>query len=479
MPVCTVCPAVSRPVASPLSPPTEAAPPAPVPCLDSVEAPGAVRFTAQHPAMPLLAAPRATSQNATSDTSALAPAWLQIGFASLDFDGAAIRALLSQGRPFACDVDAKLTQFLGGPFRAGGIEALFAKAWPSAVWVASYEEVDTEFDMPRFTLSALDRLGKVIFDVNIGFMRCPDGAIDMHAAGADVDVEHRKFGITAYAELLREKILQAYSAHPQSRLSLQASHAPNSNTGATQAASGFFLHALRGYMLSDSQNVPSLPYPRNTPDGDADRDLSQLALLAKYFKRWAQKHHPQMADFECAALTSVCAQPYDYTLLTVAGQPIGQAYLCSGEAPAWYGVHFVNPPEAVTAAGRAAAQRLQSRHVWDKQLGHEIASAQKRCLGVQQRLWQQVHHADAATRAEGYIAIAMRGPPALVDFLQGRFAQETAPGVREALQDAIARVRGEKVNAGLRQAARDARRPESVREEMRQRLLARGASDEA
>lgn len=103
---------------------------------------------------------------------------------------------------------------------------------------ASYEEIDDEFDMPRFTLSALDRLGKVIFDVNIGFMRSSDGAIDMHAAGADVDRDHRGFGITAYAELLREKILRSYTNHPQSRLSLQASSAVNANTGATQAADG-------------------------------------------------------------------------------------------------------------------------------------------------------------------------------------------------------------------------------------------------
>ena len=433
--------------------------------------------TSQRRALPMLAMPLPPSPTVASTTATPAPTWFKVGFESLDIDAAQIKDILAQGRPFAADVDGKLTAILGAPFRAGGVEALFTRAWPSAVWVASYEEVDDEFDMPRFTLSALDRLGKVIFDVSIGFMRCIDGAIDMHAAGADVDRDHRGFGITAYAELLREKILQAYARHPQSRLSLQASNAVNANTGAKQPPSGFYLHALRGYMLSDSQDVPSLPYPRNTPDGEADQALSQLALLAKYFKRWAQKQYPQLTDAMCTALTSGCAQPYDYAQMTCAGQPIGKAYLVSGDAPAWYGVHFVHPPQETSTTERIGQERRQSQGIWEHRMADEIAAAQQRRLGLQQSLWQQANSSDGATRAAAYACIGAHGHPTLITFLQGRLAQESAPRVQASLQESIAHIRGERVDFGLRQAAQDPQRPEVVREEMRQRLLARGASE--
>jgi hypothetical protein len=413
-------------------------------------------------------------------------------------DRLAILRTLAGGRPFAADVEQCLLKMTGQRFTAGGLEALFTPLLPSAAWIVS--GADLCGPGMQFVVSAVDRLGKVVFDVGVCLCAYTDGSLEAFSFSGDVTPEHRGLGLTARGEKMITAILRALSAHPNTHMALRAGSMEDVNTGAAQSGNGALVHAARGYLFADSCGVDS-PYSDGSVGDlqDPETPVSDQTLCARHFVDWLQKEPSvrirgrPLSPTDLAELTQAaarCAAPIDFLHLggsdasaqgqlpdgTLAPMPLGKAFFLSSRAPIWCGVRFINPPDN-TVKPEAQRRRKESQAIFVQQLQRELQRASERAALLEQKVYQQFYSASAAERQNSYQAIGLHGHPATLHFLDDRLAgnrsevgSEPDPQARLALQQALSLAAGTLRRRGLDQAAGDAQRPQWVRKAMAERL---------
>jgi hypothetical protein len=413
-------------------------------------------------------------------------------------DRAAILQALTSGRPFAADVDQCLLKMTGQRLTAGGIEALFTPLLPSAAWIVSGANLCGPG--MQFVVSAVDRLGKVVFDVGACLCAYSDGSLEAFSFSGDVTPEHRGLGLTAHGEKMITAILRALSAHTNTHMALRAGSMEDVNTGAAQSGNGALVHAARGYLFADSCGVDS-PYSDGSVGDlqDPQAPLCDRALCARHFVDWLQKdptvqvRSRPLSPADLAELTlaaSHCTTPIEFLRLggsdataqarlpdgTLAPMPLGKAFFLSSRAPIWCGVRFINPPDH-TVLPEDQRLRTLSQNIFADQLQRELRRASERAAVLEQQVYQQFCSASAAERRSSYLAIGLHGHPATLRYLQERLAgtsshvgTEPNPQARLALQQALSLTAGSIRRSALRQAAADAARPQWVRDAMAERL---------
>ena len=434
------------------------------------------------------------------------PAWLALGpcRSAAPPDAATIRATLARGRRFAPAIDAQLQQMCGIPFTAGGFEALFAPLLPAATWVVC--DAACEGPGVSFELAAIDRSGRVVFEVGIALCAWDGGALEAHTYSADVDPQLRGLGLTARGEVLQEAILRALCPHPDARLTLRAGHQHDANSGAAQPANGALVHALRGYLFADSFGVrsPFTGYAESAPTEELA--LCDAAKCARQFVLYMQTAQviyndgrwvPSAARQALCRQAYACTQPYEFlalggsTVLAPAhmagGQQqhvsVGKAFFLSGQAPIWHGVRYVNDPAEQTPAPLRAL-RHQSRSAFAAQLASECKSAQARITALQQAVFHQFTSSDPHLRGQAYGQMARLGHPQVQWRLLQRLyggpslgpptpqqpSQERHTEAQALLVAAMRLFDPRSMLHGLRLAAQDAERPTFIRQAMGDRL---------
>ena len=413
-----------------------------------------------------------------------------------------ICATLAAGRPFKPVVAAKLQQIFRRTLTADGFAQLFQRVLPGARWLVS----DDDLDGPgiSFTLSAIDRTGRVVFEVGVAICAWTDGATEIYNHSGDVDPMYRGLGITAHCEVLQEALLRALSRHPNSRLSARPSTMTDANTGKEQLGIGAYLHAKRGYLFADSMGVLS-PFTglRHSPYDNVNRPVMHHVLMAKHFADWVMqdknlRHGDSAADAatrrKLIELANRCRQPFEFLRLqmpgvtsaipTPAGRKecsVGKAFLLSGWAPEWCGTRFVNPP-APEVAPSVKEVRTISQTIFHNEIEREVAASREAALRLNRTIAAQVNDADPQVRANAYIMIGKIGPAHLDRFLKKRAhgkrlfrhsksRSESDAKAREAASQARILMTGVGIDAGLCRAKNNLTLPHEVRAAMYQRLI--------
>lgn len=183
----------------------------------------------------------------------------------------------------------------------------------------------------------------------------PDGSLELNLASIEVEREHREQGLVPRSVLAQLADLRERSDHPDSRITLRAS---GFTPGVAKRTYGNYVWASYGlWEFSKPECLPEqqAAYARWV-DGQPGLSPDLRSQLKDLSRSWQHPHD--------IATTSLPGLTFPVSL--DGGPPraceAGKAYLLSEEAPAWYGVCYVNrPPTRQALAGLAGLEAKLAR----------------------------------------------------------------------------------------------------------------------